>query len=125
MKHFDLDEHLAEHLSSDSRRRRYAQNSVIVDVAVELNRALQRSGKSQKDFAERLGKSEGLVSQVLSGGGNLTLRTLGDFAWGLNCTVEISVLPMSEIIGSCKTETWNSPQIEPTKAANTQLALAA
>lgn len=128
MKNFDLNEHLAEHLSDEGRRRRYAQNSLIVDVAIELNKALEASGRTQKELAARLGRTEGFISQVLSGGGNLTLRTLGDFAWGLDCALEVTLQPIAGLrLGSRLAETWKSPQLEPTSVAitHTQLALAA
>lgn len=118
-------------LNDPAARRRYAQNSLIVDTAVTLNKALDAADVSQRELAQRLGRSEGFVSQVLSGGGNLTLRTLADFAYGLDCAIDLALRPLD--VASCvfarKTRTvWTPPTIEPAKevvAANTQLALAA
>lgn len=121
----DFNDHLSSVLADDSRRRRYMQNSAIVDAALALNKALESAGKTQRELAIRLNRSEGFVSQVLSGGGNLTLKTLGDFAWGLDCSLEISLCQQEIGFGSV-TETWsNSPTLAPPKAADTQLALAA
>jgi transcriptional regulator with XRE-family HTH domain len=79
----------------EASKRRYAQNSLIVDVALALNKGLSAAGLSQRTLAERLGKTEGFVSQVLSGGSNITLRTLGDFAYGMNCDVDVALRPQS------------------------------
>lgn len=131
MSNFDFDDYLSTHLADDQKRRRYVQNSAIVDAAVELNRALEFAGISQRELAERLGKSEGFVSQVLSGGSNVTLRTLGDFAWGLNCSFEFTIRHGGGV--SYQRDSWQAPEIESpetetvaTKAtADSQLALAA
>ena len=122
MTHVDFDDHLKSTLSNENRRRRYAQNSVVVDTTVAMNRALEASGLTQRQLAVRLGRTEGFVSQVMSGGGNLTLRTLGDFAYGLGCDVEISLCPHA-----VSRSAWalDSGTIDQPKAANTQLALAA
>jgi hypothetical protein len=84
--------------SNEEGKRRYAQNSLIVDVAVALNRGLSLAGMNQKSLADRLGKTEGFVSQVLSGGSNITIRTLGDFAYGMNCVVDLALRPQASVI---------------------------
>lgn len=81
--------------SDEESKRRYAQNSLIVDVAVALNKGLSQTGMNQKGLADRLGKTEGFVSQVLSGGANITMRTLGDFAYALNCVVDVVLRPQA------------------------------
>ena len=84
-----LSHHLDATRRTDADRRRYAQNSLIVDTAIALNKAIEQVDLSQKELAEKLGKSEGYVSQVLSGGGNMTLRTLADFAYGIGFVVDV------------------------------------
>jgi len=115
--------------NDEGHRRNFAQNALIVDVAVALNRALETSGLRQCDLAARLGRSEGFVSQVLSGGANITLKTLGDFAYGLDCIVDVVVRPQTAIVignaGNSIQTLWHSTPLEPSEAADTQLALAA
>ena len=116
--------------TSESDRRRYAENSLIIDAAIALSKALDASKIQQKDLAGRLGKSEGYISQVLGGGCNLTLRTLADFAFSMDRMVEIALTPLdaSSVVftttsrASWKLDVEESPKVE---AADTQYALAA
>ena len=116
---------------TDPQKRRYAQNSLIVDTAVAIDKALEIAGLSQKDLAQRLGKTEGYVSQVLSGGANLTLRTLADFAYGLNCSVDIGLSPVSVVSITFPSQdgvSWTQVRAEPAEpviAAGQELPLAA
>ncbi len=116
-------------MATDADRRRYAQNSLIVDTAIAINKALETAQVSQKDLAGRLGRSEGYVSQVLSGGGNLTLRTLADFAHGLGFVVDIAFRAASSASGCDSRPSWHSVnKVESpreTHAADSQYALAA
>ncbi len=50
-----------------------------------LNYALRCSGLTQKGFAEALGKSQGLISEILKGTRNATPALIGDMARVLNC----------------------------------------
>ena len=84
--------------ADEESNRRYAQNSLIVDVAIALNKGLSQAGMNQKGLADRLGKTEGFISQVLSGGSNITVRTLGDFAFGMNCVVDVALRPQEIVV---------------------------
>lgn len=55
-------------------QRKYQLRTVL-----RMNDLLAERGLSQKDIVERTGWSKGFVSRLLSGGGNLTLRTLARF----------------------------------------------
>ncbi|MGW1199860.1 helix-turn-helix domain-containing protein [Streptomyces sp. NPDC002536] len=50
---------------------------------------LAERGMTRKDLADRMGVSPGRVSQILSGGENLTLRSLAAVAECLDARVEI------------------------------------
>src|SRR5438876_630602 len=124
----NVSDYFKSNVSTAAERRRYAQNSLILDTAIAINQALEALGLSQKEVAKRLQKTEGFVSQVLSGGANLTLRTLADFAYSLDCEVEIGLQPkdlaLSAILSKTKTS-WTAIDIEEeAKAADIQLALA-
>lgn len=47
--------------------------------------ALDQSGLTQKQFADQLGKSQSLVSEILKGTRNATPALIGDMARVLNC----------------------------------------
>ncbi len=51
---------------------------------------LAERGMTRKDLADCMGVSPGRVSQILSGGENLTLRSLAAVAESLDARVEIS-----------------------------------
>jgi transcriptional regulator with XRE-family HTH domain len=130
MKDLDLSAHLNEVFDDPELHREYAQNRVIVDAAVALNKALEASGMSQKQLAEQLGKTEGYVSQVLSGGTNMTLRTLGDFAYGLDCVVNVILTKDAARPAQHTKFIWSAPPVEAVEpvsdlAAENQYLLAA
>jgi transcriptional regulator with XRE-family HTH domain len=68
---------------SPERARIYAQESLIIDVSEEIQAAMDKAGCSKSDLATKLGSSKSHVTQLLSGGRNLTLRTLADIASAL------------------------------------------
>lgn len=57
-----------------------AENKLFVDnsldIAVEVNNVLDEYGWTQKDLADKLGKSESEISKWLSGLHNLTLKSI-------------------------------------------------
>jgi plasmid maintenance system antidote protein VapI len=67
------------------------QEELILEATEALARALQSSGLTQSELAGRLGKTEGFVSQILSGDESLTLRSLADVADALGCRVQIQL----------------------------------
>jgi transcriptional regulator with XRE-family HTH domain len=69
------------------------REELIIEVTEALARALRMSGLTQSELAVRLGKSKGLVSQILGGGRNLTLGTLADVAGALGCRVHVQLRP--------------------------------
>ncbi|GAA3035960.1 transcriptional regulator with XRE-family HTH domain [Streptomyces olivoverticillatus] len=59
------------------------------EATASLAGLLAERGMTRKDLAECMGVSPGRVSQILSGGENLTLRSLAAVAESLGATVEI------------------------------------
>ncbi len=82
-------EHLQE--SALDARRLMRQEELMLEVTEALTAALKRVGVSQTELARRLHKTKGFVSQVLSGGRNLTLRTLADVADALDQRVQVEL----------------------------------
>ena len=66
---------------------------LITEVTNEINWCLRERGLTRADLAARMGVSPGRVSQVLSGGENLTLRTLVSLATALDGRFEVQLRP--------------------------------
>ncbi|MHB8382164.1 MAG: helix-turn-helix domain-containing protein [Candidatus Binataceae bacterium] len=75
--------------ASPTNRLLLKQERLILEVTELLSAALEESGLTKSELARRLGKTKGFVSQLFSGGRNLTLRTISDVADALG--VKISV----------------------------------
>lgn len=58
-----------------------------------LLQAKERSKITSRDLAERLGITEGRVSQVLNGDGNVHVATLARFLRAMGMRLELSVVP--------------------------------
>lgn len=84
-----LTDYEAFEISSVSNRRLLRQEELILEVTEVLSQALEKEGITKKDLAERIGKTQGFVSQILAGGRNLTLRTIADIADALECRIRI------------------------------------
>lgn len=69
------------------------QEMLILGIAEDICAFLNQHGITQSQLADRLGKSKGFVSQLLSGESNLTLRTLADLCWALDVKPEFSLRP--------------------------------
>lgn len=66
---------------------------LITDVTNEVNWRMREEHLTRADLAGRMGVSPGRVSQVLSGGENLTLRTLVSLATALDGRFEVEFRP--------------------------------
>lgn len=84
-------------LPSPAVKRFYAQDIAMLAATEALLGVMEQRGVSRSELAERIGKSKGFVSQVLSGSRNMTLRTLADLFWALGLEVrDIAVRPLGE-----------------------------
>ena len=66
---------------------------LITEVTNEVTWRMREDGVTRADLAGRMGVSPGRVSQVLSGGENLTLRTLASLASALDGRFEVQFHP--------------------------------
>lgn len=66
---------------------------LITEVTNEVNWRMREDHVTRADLAGRMGVSPGRVSQVLSGGENLTLRTLVSLATALDGRFEVRFRP--------------------------------
>ncbi len=65
----------------------------ITQITNEINWSMREHGITRADLASRMGVSPGRVSQVLSGGDNLTLRTLAALATALDAEFQVELEP--------------------------------
>ncbi|MEU1563972.1 helix-turn-helix transcriptional regulator [Streptomyces mirabilis] len=72
-------------------------------VSAALQRAMAASGKTARDLARLLGVTEGAVSQVLNGDGNVRISTLGRYLRAMGYEARIELHPVDS----------TSPPIEP------------
>lgn len=86
----DTDYENFEH-SSIHNRRLLREEELILDVTEAVSAAMEEEGISKAQLAKRLGKTKGFISQLLSGGRNLTLRTLAGLVDALGYRIKITV----------------------------------
>ena len=77
--------------ASEHNRRLLREEELILDVTEAVSAAMQEAGISKAQLAKRMGRTKGFITQLLSGGRNLTLRTLADIADALEARVTITV----------------------------------
>jgi len=80
-------DHEADEATEDQLTR------LITQVTNEINWHMTQGKLTRADLASRMGVSPGRISQVLSGGENLTLRTLASLAVALDGQFEIELKP--------------------------------
>lgn len=71
------------------------EESLILETTELIEELLELTGVNRKELAERLGKSKGFVTQILTGDRNMTLRTLADLAFALEHRVEVAASPLA------------------------------
>ncbi len=71
-------------------------SQLVTQLTNEINWYMHERGLTRADLASRMGVSPGRVSQVLSGGENLTLRTLAGLATALDARFGIDLRPSGQ-----------------------------
>ncbi len=78
----------------------FEQERAVMLATEEILQLMEREGISKADLARALGKSKAYVTQALSGGRNMTLRTLAAFAWACHHSLrglELARMEMPEV----------------------------
>jgi transcriptional regulator with XRE-family HTH domain len=73
------------------------EESLILETTELIEELLELTGVNRKELAERLGRSKGFVTQILTGDRNMTLRTLADLAFALEHRVKVAASPLADI----------------------------
>lgn len=63
----------------------------ILEVTERICAFMDEKGISRSELAQRLGKTKGYVSQLLSGGRNLTMRTVADVSQALGANLHFQI----------------------------------
>jgi len=74
-------------------RRLYEQERLVAWATEKISEAMEEGNVSKADLARLLETSRANVTALLSGGRNMTLRTLADVACVLGHRVEVSLPP--------------------------------
>jgi len=78
-------------VESQDARRGFEEEILLGRVRKEINRRLEELHLRRRDLAQRLGVSEGRISQMLSGGENLTLKSLAGLALALDARFDLAL----------------------------------
>lgn len=70
---------------------------LVTEFTNEINWHMREHDVTRAEVANRMGVSPGRVSQILSGGENLTLRTLASVTTALDARCEIALRPIEGI----------------------------
>lgn len=81
-------------------RRAYEEEVLVGEATDTLAGLVESLGITRAALAARLNVSRGRVSQILAGGGNLTLRSLAAFGWALGIRFELLPIPMADRSGT-------------------------
>ncbi len=89
-------DHINTFLEDPEHQRLFMQERTILELTELICRQMKKQGLSRTELASRIGKSKGQVTQMLSGGRNLTLRSLSDMLLALGCALEPMVRRVEE-----------------------------
>lgn len=87
-------------LRNPQARRAFEEEYLFGEATDTVEALLESLGITRSELARRLGVTRGRVSQILSGGENLTLRTLGALGWALGIRFELAPTPMADRQGT-------------------------
>lgn len=78
----------------EAHERLTHQERLIIDVAEKLLFRSVAREKTPKEIGKALRKAPAQVNHLLNGEANMTLRTLSDLAFALDCMVEVQLRPL-------------------------------
>lgn len=82
---------LSELLKDDDYRRCYNQAGTILEVTEAICGYMKAHGITRSELARRMDKTKGYISQLLNGERNMTLETLADIMFALDCELEFKL----------------------------------
>jgi transcriptional regulator with XRE-family HTH domain len=82
--------------TDEDDRRLLAQETLLLEAQEMVVELMQTAHMNRGQLARALGKSNGFVTQLLSGERNMTLRTLADLAGATGHRVELRATPSEQ-----------------------------
>jgi transcriptional regulator with XRE-family HTH domain len=107
-----------DHYMDDPEHRRILeQERLMVDATELVCNVMDFRRMSRSELAERMGRSKAYVTQILRGSQNLTLRTLADVFYAMNCRL---VMVAATEAGLLLPRQWNMTQEVPSAVVRTR-----
>ena len=78
--------------------RLLVQEETILEVTEMIHEVMAGKCISRSELALKLGRSKGFVSQLLDGTANMTLRTLADVLFALDCRLSTKAHALSDLL---------------------------
>ena len=86
---------LIDRLPNDSEQMKYyLQEKLILEVTELIVERMDKMSVTRSQLAQKLERSKGYITQLLDGRANMTLRTLSDIMWALNCNLSVGIEPL-------------------------------
>ena len=83
---------LDQYVRSHDEELDFAEEEAVAQAAIVIAQCLERCGMSQRELAQRLGISEGRISQILSAESNPTVKTLARVGRALGCRLQLELV---------------------------------
>lgn len=87
------DQEWLDQLAQDRESLEYKLESVIYHITEEIVARMEELGVNRTELAERINVSKAMVSKLLNGYENVTLKTLVKIASGIDCEVSVTLPP--------------------------------
>jgi plasmid maintenance system antidote protein VapI len=85
-----------EFLENPDVRRAFEEELLLGQVRKGIGKRLEELNLPRRELAQRLRVSEGRISQMLSGGENLTLKSLAGLALALNARFDLTLQDLDQ-----------------------------
>lgn len=85
---------LDQYVRSHDEELDFAEEEAVAQAAIVIAQCLERCGMSQRELAQRLGISEGRISQILSAESNPTVKTLARVGRALGCRLQLDLVTL-------------------------------
>ncbi len=86
----------------------FVEQLALAEVALALAAALDESGLSQKELAQRMGISEARISQILCADHNLTVKTFARLAAALDRQLKFELPQLADVTSPAIALSWQS-----------------
>lgn len=82
--------------ASEADCREYERERLILWTTELVSELMAKANVTKADLARKLGVSRAHITQMLSGGRNVTLNTLADAAWALGQRASVRMEPLRD-----------------------------